>query len=241
MSHWTEKELAETQMDDERLNKRLKKLTQMLSQSPERSIPHACPGWSDTVAAYRFLDNDTVTLEKILSGHQQSTLERIKNEKVVLVLQDTTFISYQSEAPVKDCGTLKKIDSERYLWHVGIAITPEKVNLGVLHAQQWQRPDIPIPHLRHKKPIEDKESYRWLEGYELACQAQEAAKSSLIINIADREGDIHEWFALAASQPPERRAEYIIRAKCHRRIEPDDQEEYTYIWEELVRQRNPSP
>ena len=79
MSHWTEKELALTQMDDERLKKRLKKLTQTLSASPERSIPLSCPGWSDTVAAYRFLDNETVSLEKIRSGHRQSTLERIKH------------------------------------------------------------------------------------------------------------------------------------------------------------------
>ena len=233
MSHWTEKELASTQMDDERLRKRLKKLTETLSQSPKRSIPLSCPGWSDTVAAYRFLDNESVSLEKILSGHQKSTLERMNNEKVVLVLQDTTFMSYQSEKQVRDYGTLKKIESEHYLWHVGIAITPEKINLGVLHAKPWQRPEIPIAHLRNKKPIEDKESYRWLEGYEIACQAQEAAKSSLIINIADREGDIHEWFALAASQPIERRAEYMIRAKCNRRIEQEDQDEYSYIWEEL--------
>ena len=131
MSHWTEKELASTQMDDERLRKRLKKLTETLSQSPERSIPLSCPGWSDTVAAYRFLDNESVSLEKILSGHQKSTLERMNNEKVVLVLQDTTFMSYQSEKQVRDYGTLKKIESEHYLWHVGIAITPEKINLGV--------------------------------------------------------------------------------------------------------------
>lgn len=192
MVHWTEEELASTQMDDERINTRLKKLIRLLSQTPERSIPHACPGWSDTVAAYRFLDNGIVSLDKILSGHQHSTLKRIKNEKVVLVLQDTTFMSYQSEEEVRDYGTLKKIDSEHYLRHVGIAITPEKVNLGVLHAEQWQRPEISIAHLRNKKPIEHKESNRWLEGYEVACRAQAAAKSSLIINFADREGDIHE-------------------------------------------------
>lgn len=38
---------------------------------------------------------------------------------------------------------------------------------------------------------------------------------------------------LAANQPIERRAEYMIRAKCNRRIEQEDQEEYSYIWEEL--------
>lgn len=233
MSNWTEEELALTRMDDKRLNTRFEKLVDTLSHSPERSIPLSCSGWGDTVAAYRFLDNDAVTLEKILSGHKAATLDRIKQEDVVLVLQDTTFLSLQSKEPVRDYGTLKKIETDSYLWHVGIAVTPQRVNLGVLHAEQWQRPETPIAHLRDKKPIEEKESYRWLAGYDVACDAQACSTSSLVVNIADREGDIHEWFLKAATQPIDRRAEYIIRAKCNRRIEQEEQHDYSYIWDKL--------
>jgi len=234
MSNWTEDELATTQMDDKRLNKRFKKLVQTLSQCPERSIPVSCPGWGDTVAAYRFLDNESVTLEKILSGHKEATLARIKKEEVVLVLQDTTFVSLESKTPVRDYGTLKKIETDIYLWHVGIAITSQRVNLGLLHAEQWQRPEKPVAHLRSKKPIEEKESYRWLAGYEVACQAQASSKKSLIVNIADREGDIHEWFSMVEQQPLGRRAEYIIRAKCNRRLEQEDEDKNAYLWEEMT-------
>jgi hypothetical protein len=36
--------------------------------------------------------------------------------------------------------------------------------------------------------------------------------------MAEREGDIHEWFLDAMRRAPEERAEFIIRAKCNRRI-----------------------
>jgi hypothetical protein len=38
------------------------------------------------------------------------------------------------------------------------------VNLGVVGAKVWQRPEQPVGREGKHKPIEDKESYRWLEG-----------------------------------------------------------------------------
>lgn len=43
-----------------------------------------------------------------------------------------------------------------------------------------------------------------------------------MVSIADREGDIHEWFQYAETVPVERRAFYIIRAKANRALEPDE-------------------
>jgi len=33
----------------------------------------------------------------------------------------------------------------------------------------WQRPAQPVAQQRKRKPIEEKERYRWLEGYQCAC------------------------------------------------------------------------
>jgi transposase len=71
---------------------------------------------------------------------------------------------------------------------------------------------------RHRKPIEEEESYRWLQGYQLACEVQQRCPDTLVVSMADREGDIHEWFLDAVRRAPEERAEFIIRAKCNRRI-----------------------
>jgi len=42
-------------LPDERLEKRLGRLVEQLSQGPTRSLPQACGSERDTKAAYRFL------------------------------------------------------------------------------------------------------------------------------------------------------------------------------------------
>jgi len=82
----------------------------------------------------------------------------------------------------------------------------------------WQRPEEPVAHERARKPIEEKESYRWLAGYQWACAVQQYCPATLGVNVADREGDIQECFLEAMSCEATDRAEFIIRAKCTRRI-----------------------
>jgi Transposase DNA-binding len=51
MRDWIEAELAECQMHDARHTKRLGRLLDRLSARPVNSIPTACHGWAETVAA----------------------------------------------------------------------------------------------------------------------------------------------------------------------------------------------
>lgn len=55
-------------------------------------------------------------------------------------------------------GTVKERTCEEYLLHATGAFTPERVNLGVLGAKPWQRPEQPVGRERQRKPIEEKES-----------------------------------------------------------------------------------
>ena len=57
---WVAEEFSGMALGDERLNKRAKVLMERLSAKPTASIPMACRGWGETVAAYRFLGNDEV-------------------------------------------------------------------------------------------------------------------------------------------------------------------------------------
>ena len=78
MDEWIETELAASQMHDRRHTKRLAHLLERLSEQAGSSIPRACHGWAEMLAAYRFLDNPRVALTEILCGHQQATLERLQ-------------------------------------------------------------------------------------------------------------------------------------------------------------------
>jgi len=235
MSPWVAEEMAESQMHDARHGKRLATLLSELSERPVSSIPSACHGWAETVAAYRFLENPRVGCEEILSGHRQATRGRIRAQAVALLVQDTSFLNYGTLKPRVGVGTVKERSCEEYLLHTTVAFTPERVNLGVLGAKLWQRPAEPVAHERARKPIEEKESYRWLEGYALACEVQQSCPQTVVVSVADCEGDIQEWFLEAMNRPAEERAEFLIRAKCNRRLAQGAQ--HDYLWDEMVAAR----
>ncbi|MBN8497298.1 transposase, partial [Accumulibacter sp.] len=50
---WAGEELKELDLGDRRLNKRAITLLDTLAAKPTLSIPSACSGWSETIAAYR--------------------------------------------------------------------------------------------------------------------------------------------------------------------------------------------
>lgn len=235
MSEWVAEEMAESQMHDARHAKRLATLLARLGEQPVSSIPRACRGWTETVAAYRFLDNPNVGFEEILSGHQQATLERIRAQEVALLVQDTSFLNYGTLQPKVGRGTVKETVRDEYLLHTTVAFTPERVNMGVLGAKLWQRPVQPVGRERKRKPIEEKESYRWLEGYALACEVQQACPQTVVVSVADCEGDIQEWFLDARGRPGEERAEFLIRAKCNRRLAQGTEPQY--LWGAMQRAR----
>jgi hypothetical protein len=231
MSDWIEAELAACQMHDVRHTKRLARLLGRLSERPVSSIPTACHGWAETMAAYRFLNNPEIGVPEILSGHTRATRERIRTQDVALLVQDTTFLNYGTMQPKVGMGTVKIKTRKEYLLHPTVAFTPERVNLGVVGMKVWQRPEEPVAQQRKCKSIEEKESSRWLEGYHCACEVKQACPTTLVVSIADREGDIQEWFVDALGRAPEQRAEFIIRAKCNRRLAPGAAQRY--LWAEM--------
>jgi hypothetical protein len=62
-------------------------------------------------------------------------------------------------------GTVKIKTREESLLHPTVTYTPERVNLGVVGMRVWRRPEQPGAQQRNSKALEEKESYRWLEGY----------------------------------------------------------------------------
>jgi len=94
-------ELDGIDLGDKRLNDRSRILIERMGANMAASINASCQGWSETNAAYKFFDNDKVDPEKILRPHREATEKRIHEEKVVLVIQDTTELDF-SKHPTRD-------------------------------------------------------------------------------------------------------------------------------------------
>lgn len=245
MEEWIEEELATVDIGDRRLDRRAARVLQRLAQAPQASIPAACGGLAETTAAYRFFDNARVSAAAILKPHHEATLARIARHGVVLLAQDTTELDYSDQSATAGLGPLNSERRVGLLQHLTLALTPERLSLGVVGARIWGRAALRKRRGAYKRePIERRESVRWLEGYELACQVAARAPATQVVSIADRDGDIYDLFALAAARRAGGApcARWIVRAKhnrpvlSERRHEGDEEAELVRLREALARQ-----
>jgi hypothetical protein len=178
---WVIEELSKLSLGDKRLNKRAKKVLNQLGRNPIDSIPTACSSAAETKATYRFFDNDQVTPEKIQETHLEATLSRMAHHPIILIPQDTTVLNFSCQYNRQDAGPTTAGSSKGIYLHSAIAVTPDKVCLGHLSSKQWYRTELQKLTRKQRTdknysiPIEEKESYRWLENYNRAKEAFEAA------------------------------------------------------------------
>ena len=200
MEDWIMDEMQTVDLRDKRLEKRLVGLLESLSQSSAASIPAACNDRAEMVAAYRFFDNDQVDFEKVLAPHIDASCERVSEQPVALLVQDTTELDLtRPTQQMQGTGPLHQGKRCGALLHPLIAFTTDGTPLGTLYAEAWSREDrTDQPRLSanarrvacNQRPFEEKETYRWLETAE-QCEAIKAhCPQTQLVMIADRESDI---------------------------------------------------
>lgn len=223
---WIIEELGGLSLGDKRLDRRAQKILGHLSGHATDSIPTACRSAAEIKAAYRFFANDQVTPEKINQVHRECTLSRMETEAIVLIPQDTTVLHFNSQYERKDTGPTNQDFAKGMFLHCALAVTPEKVCLGMVSSQQWRREELQRltrkerTQKNYELPIEEKESYRWLVNYRLAQEYAIRLPHTLIVSIADREGDLYDIYEEANQifSNQQVHAHYLIRAKTDRRV-----------------------
>jgi hypothetical protein len=147
----------------------------------------------------RFLRNDAVTTQEMAAHAASRTSERCSGRDV-LVIQDTTV-------------TRSEGGGGEYLHAVVALDAQDGAILGLVDGQFLRRTGGRKAQ-RQALPVEDKESFRWLQGADQAAQV--CARARRITVVSDREGDIYEAFALR----PEG-VELLVRAAQDRSLEDD--------------------
>lgn len=122
---WAAKELAGIDLGDARLNQRSLTLLDRLADKPTASIPHACNGWAETQAAYRFLAQEDIGWKDILAPHFTCTQQRMQGRPVVLCIQDTTELDFHGQQ-TEGLGTLSFAAQRGMYLHPTYAVSPER-------------------------------------------------------------------------------------------------------------------
>jgi hypothetical protein len=212
--HWSTQEVKPKYFNDLRHSKRLSRTLKVLGNNPNKSVPEAAGSDAEGQSIYRFWSNEKVTEQQILASHRDSVVSRSLRAGVVLAIQDTTDLDYSTLSKTKGLGYIHQAENQGIKVHTCFAVSGAGEPLGLLDQSCWNRPERASKAGKHQsKPIQEKESYRWLEGLRAAEQGLEQAE--MVIHVGDREADIFELFALERGE----QSELLIRLEHNRSVD----------------------
>jgi hypothetical protein len=225
ISGWAQEEMAGADFGDERLDARAAILLSAMGNRPNLSIPAACGGHAEMQAAYRFFDNDKVSLAQVLAPHIERTVQRMARQPVVLLVQDTTEIDLTR--PQQQVAGAGELDGSRrgILLHEMQAFTADGTPLGTVWAEGINRvegvshaPKAQKQKRCKQRPIEQKESMRWLTGLRRGRELAQKLPQVQCVCLADSEADIYECFAEPRGGPLAQ-VDWLVRACQNRALE----------------------
>jgi len=211
---WSAAEFKGVALGDQRLAARLIATATQLAAQPTAPINQACDDGAATKAAYRLFQNQKVAAAKVLAPHQVCTQARLRGHRLVLAVQDTTYLDYTAHPHTTGLGPIgtAQQDLRGLVMHSTEVMTPAGLPLGLLAQTIWARP-TEAPLIDHKqRPIEEKESYKWLLALESTVALVPAGVK--VVTVCDREADVYELFVRA----DELRTGLLVRAAQNRAL-----------------------
>jgi hypothetical protein len=168
-----------------------------------------------------------VDVGAIMTAHRHKTAGRAEGRDIVLALQDTSYFVYTSHPRTEGLGkmSLKKgrnvpeIYSHGLVMHTCLAVTTEGLPLGLLDQNifarelrsERERRSMGGRRVQDVLPVEEKESYRWLEAL---TATTEAVANTQVVTVCDREADMYDFFKLSDQLG----APVLVRASQNRTV-----------------------
>ena len=142
----------------------------------------------------RFLANDKVSVQRIIDSWSDRTVGAVA-DRHVLAIQDTSAITFETGRTCRrDLGALNQGNAHGVLAHVMIAVDADTgACLGPVGGTVWNRTG-PVTVSHHKRPLNERESRRWVDT--IATARSVLAGASMVTIVGDREADMYPlWVA----------------------------------------------
>lgn len=162
------------------------------------------------LSVHRFLSSPAVRPAEIVETAAVRTAAACRGRRIVAV-QDTTEIDFTGRDRRRRGLGANASGGLGFYVHPLIAVDRDsEAVLGVLDIHIWTRGNRPAPD-RHHRPLEEKESYRWLAGTMAA--ANRLGEAASVVVVMDREGDLYPHFARRPTS-----LDVIVRARHDRAL-----------------------
>lgn len=227
---WACREFGKAPLKDARRTARLVAIAAGLAHDVGIAISNSCgPGASQLVS--RLFDRKEVTVESALENHIKETVRRCGKYDLVYAIQDSTSLNYGTHPALKGVGPLSSSSREQGLMMHGVlACSPDGTPLGLLDLNLWARDPKKFGEGKNCQnyPIEEKESYKWINGLQRVEEVLPPEQRVLVIG--DRESDI--FYLFYHQRRPN--TDLLVRSCYNRRIEnEEDREERLHIQEAM--------
>jgi hypothetical protein len=220
---WIEAEFGEVQFGHKDAEKRLLRIAAAKAQSPSASYSECFAGDRHQLKAYyRFIasQREAICPEGILQGHRHQTIRRMKERKWVLAIQDTTDLNFSQRLHCNGLGDVGTNQtgavSQGLKMHSSLAVGEQGLPLGVLRTHIYAS-HFGAEDKAQNRPIEEKESYRWLRTIEELGEISKWIPQTQLIAVGDRESDLFELFDYRRKKA--RNIHLLVRARYNRCLE----------------------
>ena len=200
---WVEEEMAGVELGDQRLNQRVRGMLRARWARPQNSFYRSFEGAAQAKGAYQLVENPRweINLASLLAPHQLQTARRMAAERVVLLAQDTTGLSYNSLLQTTGLGSIGEGDSRGLFLHSLQAFRLDGIPLGTAWAEVWARPPESDTAHRNEQSVDEKESGRWIRALQAASERARQMPQTQVVVCGDRESDIYELFDQKQAAP----------------------------------------
>lgn len=183
------------------------------------------------MAYYRWLENSAVSVSSLIESLSQHCRDQVRGRHV-LAISDTSEINLQAHVGrlnEEETGVVGNNTDIGFFIHPTLVVdSADGLPLGLSTVQVWTRPvDRPRKTKRdyHRRPIEAKESYKWIESAKGSQLCFELGDAQQVTYIGDSESDIYEPWV----QIPQTKHHLLIRACQNRVLSNSDQHLFEYV------------
>ena len=206
---WAQETFGSAKLGDSRRTDRLVILASQSAKHTGKSLAAACEGDDAMLEGnYRLVRNDKVEPMKIRQSGHEHTVELMQELPELLVLEDTTSLSYRHQT-AEELGKLGQItDKSRGFWvHSALVVDARNyLTIGLVNQDWWLRPD-------DKEDADLKESSKWADSSAL-CRHRLGEQMAKVITVCDREADLFEYLDYKRAN----QERFIVRAQHMRTI-----------------------
>ncbi len=215
---WAYEVFGDADLGDLRRTERLAQMVSKMADAPECSISEMMGNEAENKGAQRFFGNEAFDYKDVIAPVVENTLSKISQTNRVFLVQDTSHLNYDSRSKTLGLGHIGSTKNKSFqgiMMHWTFALTGEAEPIGIAQLKLWKRAKNPRKksvNAHQNKPIEKKESYKWIEAFKsLEDQIPPQVQA---IWISDRESDIYEFIDVVVKKGQD----LVIRANNNRVI-----------------------